>query len=192
MKSCSPQALSCILLVCVMLSICQQRFLFNVFLRFFFMKNAFFNVFYSLGQRFLHLWTLACLTIVLQPCILRSAANSKIDISKRHYHRLPASARFAMWLFHSFIYSRLIIHLSTGCLSILMDWPSECWSYYNLTLMCHWLMLTWLWLGFGCHRLLPCYVDTLEVMLFDLAFDATFAPTYFSGRSRRWRQRSSR
>src|SRR6218665_52301 len=43
-------------LVCVML-ICQQRFLFNVFLFFtFFIKNAFFNVFYSWGQRFLHLW----------------------------------------------------------------------------------------------------------------------------------------
>src|SRR6218665_3827138 len=45
-------------LVCVMLLICQQRFLFNVFSRFFifFIKNAFFNVFYSCGQRFLHLW----------------------------------------------------------------------------------------------------------------------------------------
>ena|SRR6218665_1236763 len=69
MKSCSPQALSCIIktvillgnffhLVCVMLLICQQRFLFNDILRFFifFIKNAFFNVFYSWGQRFLHLW----------------------------------------------------------------------------------------------------------------------------------------
>src|SRR6218665_1504724 len=69
MKSCSHQALSCIIiktvillgnffhLVCVMLLICQQRFLFNVFLRFlFFHKNAFFNVFYSWSQRSLHLW----------------------------------------------------------------------------------------------------------------------------------------
>src|SRR6218665_124705 len=39
-----------------MLLVCQQRFLFNVFYVFyFFHKNAFFNVFYSWGQRFLHL-----------------------------------------------------------------------------------------------------------------------------------------
>src|SRR6218665_2109936 len=43
-------------LVCVMLLVCQQRFLFNVFLRFlFFHKERIFNVFYSWGQRFLHL-----------------------------------------------------------------------------------------------------------------------------------------
>ena len=41
-------------LVCVMLLICQQRFLFNVFyvFLFFFIKTRFFNVFYSCGQRF--------------------------------------------------------------------------------------------------------------------------------------------
>src|SRR6218665_3971485 len=40
-------------LVCVMLLICQQRFLFNVFYVFYFChKNAFFNVFYSWAQRF--------------------------------------------------------------------------------------------------------------------------------------------
>ena len=47
-------------LVCVMLLICQQRFLFNVFLRFFCHKKRVFNVFYSWGQRFLHLW---CITL---------------------------------------------------------------------------------------------------------------------------------
>src|SRR6218665_2655525 len=38
-----------------MLLICQQRFLFNVFLRFlFFHKNTFLTFFYFWGQRFLH------------------------------------------------------------------------------------------------------------------------------------------
>ena len=50
-------------LVCLMLLICQQRFLFNIFFRFFifFIKNAFFNVFDSWGQRFLHqcFWVVA-------------------------------------------------------------------------------------------------------------------------------------
>ena len=40
-------------LVCVMLLICQQRFLFNVSLRFlFFHKERIFKPFYSWGQRF--------------------------------------------------------------------------------------------------------------------------------------------
>src|SRR6218665_3042686 len=55
-------------LVCVMLLhvICQQRFLFNVFTFFIvFIKNAFFNVFYSQGQRFLHLWFLVSSFICL-------------------------------------------------------------------------------------------------------------------------------
>src|SRR6218665_862993 len=43
-------------LVCVMLLICQQRFLFNVFYVFyFFHKTAFLTFFYSWGQSFLHL-----------------------------------------------------------------------------------------------------------------------------------------
>ena len=41
-------------LVCVMLLICQQRFLFNVFLRFY-LKRVF-NVFYSWGQRFFYIY----------------------------------------------------------------------------------------------------------------------------------------
>jgi len=43
-------------LVWVMLLICQQRVLFNAFLRFlFFSEKRDFNVLYSWGQRFLHL-----------------------------------------------------------------------------------------------------------------------------------------
>ena len=44
-------------LVGLILLICQERFLFSVFERFlFFHNNCVFNVFYSWGQRFLHLW----------------------------------------------------------------------------------------------------------------------------------------
>src|SRR6218665_1508999 len=70
MKSCSPMHIKTVILlgnfchlVCLMLLICQQRSLFNVCLRFFyfFIENAFFNVFYSWGQRFFYiygiLWT---------------------------------------------------------------------------------------------------------------------------------------
>src|SRR6218665_2198485 len=68
MKSCSPQALSCILrqyltgeffsfglrdVVNLSTTFFIQRF-FKFFI--WFIKNAFFNVFYSWGQHFLHLW----------------------------------------------------------------------------------------------------------------------------------------
>ena len=49
-------------LVCVMLLICEQRFLFNFFYStlftcfIFFIKNAFFNVFYSWGQRVFYIY----------------------------------------------------------------------------------------------------------------------------------------
>src|SRR6218665_1862768 len=68
MKSCNPQALSCILrqlfywgffsfglrdVVNLSTTFFIQRF-FTFFI--FFIKTPFFNVFYSWGQRFLHLW----------------------------------------------------------------------------------------------------------------------------------------
>src|SRR6218665_4133989 len=78
-------------LVCVMLLICQQCFLFNVF--YFCHKNAFFNVFYSWAQRFFTSMLLPdgkYLMLSYQNLMLKSGfqCTTLLKIGERHVHGL--------------------------------------------------------------------------------------------------------